>query len=431
MPSVFAQAMNPANNTYGRPVSEADIRAAQFQNYLKAPAPVQKLLQHYSPDSDGYARIQNAQASAAADLAARPGVRQIGTDGQVHDFAAPAPTQAQLAEATLARVPRAMELLNPALGQGLSSPGAGPTSRAHVPQQPAANPITVGEVNGVKMAIPTAGNYTNGAYASAISQLNPAFMADANDGISMDRVDGAREAQQYLAAGLPLPEHLRHLNPNLGLTSDISQKQRTNAALAAEKEHQRKLQLATEPERIKAEADKYAADRNAEAANTRIDREMQGLYRQQLSKHQHDTQYIKGRYDREQKTRNAIARAARSAESNTPGSEVLMPDGTSVPKGQVEAYLLDKARLDPGGLPPIEEYAANLGYDLTTPVNPFSRPSGAQSAAKPATTPAPGKPFKSGYTTAQLDSVTDRATAIARLRKAGDEEAARYLESKG
>ena len=392
MPSLFAQAMNPANairpapapHSYGRPVTEADVQAAQFQNYLKAPAPVQKLLQHYSPDSDGYARIQNAQASAAADLAARPGVRQIGTDGQVHDFAAPAPSQAQLAEATLARVPRAMELLNPAVGQGL---GQGLAPRPHVAQQPTASPVTVGEVNGVRMAVPTAGNYTNGRFASAMEQLNPAFLADANDGISMDRVNGAQEAQQYLAAGLPLPEHLRHLNPNLGLSSDIQQKQDLRAQRKAEKTEAFQLDLADRNHPGYGRGGRKSGDTVGEAG----EKDGRKAYLRDHSGWVQDTRKAKG------------VQARLKAKLNSPDADPTLDTIKVAGIGEMtlaEAQEWSEGVLADPGPQESDYYTADAADGKSRQSRPWFSGGGSKSPSKPAAVPAQaskGKPDTSSF----------------------------------
>lgn len=369
---------------YGTPATEHDVQRAQFLNYLRAPKPLQQAMQGLPHDSDAYRGVQNAMASAETDLGLpHADWSQPPAPGHAAD-----PRAAQIVQQTASNLGAnnpVMAMLNPQAEQ----------ERRQRRQQsqgpaPSASPVSYGSVNGQQMAVPTAGNYTNGAFQAAIGSVSPDLARNSAYGVDAGQLKNAQNAQQYLAAGLPVPQNLRQGNPSLGLASDIAGKAASRDAAIKQRDYDNKLKLETEPAKIKAGADRYAADQNVRANDAKLDREMQNLYRTQLGKHQHDVQYLKGRYDKELKTRQAISRAAQMAERNSPGNDVMLPGGSIVPKGEVEQYLLDKARLSPGGMPPMEEYASGLGYDLTPPTNPFT--GGAAKAPATAGQPGPATP---------------------------------------
>lgn len=418
-----------------REVSQAEVDRAQALNYNAAGPLLSAGMSRAGLGTDAANKMVWARKQAeweasrrpgvvniATDPNANPGLARIPTDGTTRTFAPTAPSQLQVDRMA------ATKLVNddPAYGRFWETPEQQAATRA-------------------------AAQASRGNSQARIDSQTPTYRGMA--GVGLGNVNG--RAELYPIAGR-VGEYSQNMGA-VGLSgqggTSVADYEGARAGLVAQQEQGRRgarfeAQKATKAanaqalalKQVDADAEKYKADATERATGLKVDREMNALFRQQLDKHDHDVRYIKGRYDKEQRTRNAIGRATRMLESG-PGTTVMMPDGTPVAKGQVEAYLLDKARLEPGGMPPMEEYAANLGYDLTPPVNPYAAQPTTQAGAQPPGAPpatsaapaagAPDQPFKSGYTRAQLDQVSDRPKAIARLRQAGDEEGARYLEGKG
>ena len=180
---------------YGTPATEADIQRAQFLNYLKAPKPLQQAMQgtgamsRYSmgvntdaANQDAFNDLAWAQKQAEYDLARRPGVVQIGTDGQRQQFAAPAFTPAQLVEQTANNLPPALSgFLSP---QGEQQRQAARQQRpggaaAHdSPDYRGMAGVGSGSVNGVETLYPKAGRTAEFGQSMAAAGVRPSSVGD-------------------------------------------------------------------------------------------------------------------------------------------------------------------------------------------------------------------------------------------------------------
>lgn len=205
---------------YGRNVSEAEVKKAEFLNFLRAPKEIQTAMSRFDPSSSGYNKMQNLAASARYDAEqanARSGaVRQVGTDGVIRNIAGSG------GGATDGQVNRAFaERLPPELTRALSPQGdadraarraerqpwrsdpapPAPQPQATAPRSPGAafergmqDPTnargvpgaTFGEVNGQQMLVPEAGQY--GRFRNAMGQLG----LDGTMGVDRGQFEQAR-----------------------------------------------------------------------------------------------------------------------------------------------------------------------------------------------------------------------------------------------
>lgn len=173
--------------SYGRDVSQSEINAAQFQNYLRAPQALQQAMRAVPHNSDAYYNLQNAVRSAEQDLAMAPGVVQVGTDGQRHQWAPPAASPDRITAGALSYLPPSTMRSN-AMARLVQPPGSSEALAAGLPSRQRTGPgaafergmqdpanargipgATFGEVNGVSMLVPEAGQY--GKFRSSVSEL--------------------------------------------------------------------------------------------------------------------------------------------------------------------------------------------------------------------------------------------------------------------
>lgn len=385
-----------------REVSQAEIDRAAGLNYINAGPALSAGMKQAGLGTDAANQMVWAQKQAEYDSARRPGVVQIGTDGNATSFADPGLSAMEIDRAAVANAVSS----NPSLSRFWDPPEVRAQRMAEQRQQRQAEqaPVnamgfegaTFGEVNGQQVLVPQAGRYG-------------AFMASTG---------GQGEMSQERAG-------------------QIQAARRQQAAMADQQQFQRDLALKTAPEQVKADAsrygadkraasDRYVADQNARLAKQKAESEWRKLFDQETSNFNRNLQRAKGDYAKEKRTRDSIRKLAMMAEEGAVGNVVILPDGQQIPKGRVEEYLLTKKNL-PTEFGDFNTWAQGRGVNMSPPQ--MARWQEQQPAAQPA--PVEDKPFKSGYTRAQLDSVKDRPTAIARLRQAGDEDAARYLESRG
>lgn len=395
---------------YGTPASEGDIQRAQFLNYLKAPKPLQQAMQHYGHDSDAYRGIQNSMASAQEDM----GIRQGTPEPARAWLASQQSPQGQVQAADL--VQRTVGGLGPShpLTQMLNPQAEAERVARRQQSRAEQTPVnargvagaTFGEVNGQQMLVPQAGHYQEFQGAMAAEGLNGQM------GVSRGRFEQARSARVR--------------------GQEAGRRQvKKEAAGAAQTAHERELALKTEPARITADASRYTADQTARVNKQKAEAEWRKLFQQETGSFNRTLNREKINYDNEKRTRESIAQLAKMTEAEAVGDKVILPDGQVVPKGRVEEYLLTKKSLRPE-FGDFETWAQSRGTNLTPPQMAQWQDQAAP-VVQPKTPVAvdPNKTFKSGYTPAQLDAVTDRATAIKRLRDSGDEEGAVYLEGKG
>lgn len=395
---------------YGRNVSEAEVKKAEFLNFLRAPKEIQTAMSRFDPSSSGYNKMQNLAASARYDAEqanARSGaVRQVGTDGVIRNIAGSG------GGATDGQVNRAFaERLPPELTRALSPQGDADRAARRAERQPQA-PVnamgfegaTFGEINGQKVLVPQAGQY--GRYMASTGGQGAISQEQAG------QIQAGRQRQQ---------------------------------ALAEQQAFQRELTLKGEPERIraratigaattKANADLDIANQRAREAGAKAERE---LYAESLRRHNNDIGRLKSEYQREQNKRkqdetNVRTRVGYIVKGLAKGQPLILPDGTQIPKEDVEGYFLAKHNINQP-LPDFETWARDArGFDLNPPQNPFNPVAAAATPAAPSTAPDFKGIFGNGKTDeenfqALRSNPQAKATAVQRLREKGLNAQADYI----
>lgn len=393
-----------------REVSQAEVDRAMGLNYINASPTISRGMKAAGMTTDAANEMAWAQKRAEQDLAARPGVVQIGTDGQRHTFARSAPSVAEVDRT-------AMGNLEPSYARFWQDPATRQERVSRAPRQSVGSAGTYATINGRQMYVPKAGRYTTGEFEDELKALSPDLAAGSTYGVDAERLRNAQQAQMYLAAGQALPAHLR--SPSLGLASDLQQKADMRKQLQGQKEFERQKELAG----IK------NSSPNAPKTPLEVRKNYLEGYRKEVDQWNQDQREA-------QKLQSRINAAVRAAGGDAGKAMVTVgyrggkPEKISVREARdmLNQYLRAK--------PTREEYAALQGVDAS-----YLDPSLGQSSvydtavrSGEATSFAdPGlkqRAFSSGYTQAQLDQISPdkRAVAIKLLRESGDNEGASYLE---
>lgn len=389
-----------------REVSQAEVDQAMGMNYIAAGPMLSAGMRRAGLNTDAANQMAWAQKRAEQDLAARPGVVQVGTDGQRHEFARPAASATdvdRMAMETLGRT-------NPGYARFWQDPAerraSSPPPRRSIDAGGSAG--TYATVNGRQMYVPKAGRYTTGEFEDELKALSPELAAGSTYGVEAERLRNAQQAQMYLAAGQALPAHLRAGNPSLGLANDLQQKADMRKQLQGQKEFERQAGIKN-------------SSPNAPKTPLEVRKNYLEGYRKEVDQWNQDQREA-------QKLQSRINAAVRAAGGDaekamvTVGYQGGKPEKISVREARDMLSWYQRAK------PTREEYAALQGVDAS-----YLDPSlGQQPGSQPASVaqPAAQRTFSSGYSQAQLDQIppAKRATAIKRLRESGDNEGASYLE---
>lgn len=406
-------------NPQSREVSQAEVDRAAGLNYIAAGPMLSAGMKRAGLNTDAANQMTWARKQAEYDLGQRPGLVQVGTDGQRHEFGPPGASAADVDRMAMENLGRT----NPGYARFWQDPAerasSSPPRRSSVGAGDSGGSAgTYATINGRQMYVPKAGRYTTGEFEDELKGLSPELAAGSTYGVDANQLRNAQQAQMYLAAGQALPAHLR--SPSLGLASDLQQKADMRKQLQGQKEFERQKELASIKNSKKPTAPKTPLEMRKNY--------LEG-YRKEVDLWNQDQREA-------QKLQSRINAAVRQAGGDADKAMVPMgyhggkPEKISVREARDILNQLQRPK------PTREEYAALQGLDPSYLDPSLGQPSVYDAAVRAGEATSLADPalkertFSSGYSASDLEKIppAKRGEAIKRLRAAGDGEGASYLE---